>query len=96
MERKPSSMRRIIRHLAVPAAVALAFFAVAAMPVEVLGCRGRGLLAVGIAIAGALAALADMVKAVIRRVRGDALSAWWVASALVLSIPALYVAVISR
>jgi hypothetical protein len=51
---------------------------------------------VGIAIAGALAALADMVKAVIRRVRGDALSAWWVASALVLSIPALYVAVISR
>jgi hypothetical protein len=35
-------MRRIIRHLAVPAAVALAFFAVAAMPVEVLGCRGGG------------------------------------------------------
>lgn len=96
MDREPSSMGRIIRHLAAPSVVALVFFAVAAMPVEVLGCRGRGLLAVGIAILGGLAALGAMARALLQRVRGDALSAWWAASALVLSIPAVYIVLISR
>jgi hypothetical protein len=66
------------------------------MPVEVLGCRGRGLLAAGIAILGAFAALGAMAKALLQRVRGDALSAWWAASALVLAIPAVYIVLISR
>lgn len=89
-------MRRILRHLVIPAAVTAVFFAVAAMPVEVLGCRSRGLLAFGIALSGGLAALGAVARAVVQRARGDSHSAWWVASGLVLSIPAIYIVIIAQ
>lgn len=89
--RKESSMPQIIRFLALPALVPIFFFAVASMPVEVLGCRNRGLLAVMIALAGALAALGAMIIGTKGRIRRDPQAHWWVISALVLAIPAIAV-----
>jgi len=36
-------MKKITRHLIIPVVVTVLFFAVAALPVEILGCRNRGL-----------------------------------------------------
>lgn len=92
---KEFGSNRLMRHVVAPAVVPALFFAVAAMPVDVLGCRTRGLLAVSVAMLGALAALGAALKAVFDRARGRPLSGWWVASALVLSAPAAYVAIIA-
>ncbi|MDF1577798.1 MAG: hypothetical protein P1P81_05065 [Desulfobulbales bacterium] len=43
---------KLLGHLLLPALPVLIFIIVAAMPVEVVGCRLRGLLAAGIALAG--------------------------------------------
>ncbi len=88
-------MNRIIRFLALPALVPIFFFAVAATPVEVLGCRNRGLLAVMIALAGALAALGAAIMGAKGRIQRDAQAHWWAISALVLAIPAVAIILIA-
>jgi len=88
-------MRPIIRNILLPAIIPLLFFVVAAMPVEILGCRNRGLLAAIIALAGALAGLGAAIIGLRRRMRGDPHSRYWAATILILSIPAvaiLYIA----
>jgi hypothetical protein len=76
-----------LRHILIPSLLPFAFFAVAATPVEVLGCRNRGLLALLISFVSVLAGLAAAVRAVQERRRGEADSDWWVVSALILAIP---------
>jgi len=75
-----------LHHVIIPSLLPIAFFAVAATPVEVLGCRNRGLLALLIAFVSVLAGLAAAVRAVQGR-RGEADSSRWVVSALILAIP---------
>ncbi len=82
-------MNPIIRFLALPALVPIFFFAVAATPVEVLGCRNRGLLAGMVALAGALGALGAAIMGTKGRIRRDPQASWWIISALVLAIPAV-------
>lgn len=82
-------MNQIIRHIALPALAPLLFFAVAATPVDLLGCRTRGLLAASIALVSVLAGLVAAVIALRGRLRGDRQSLWWVASAVVLAVPAM-------
>ncbi len=69
------------------------FFIVASMPVEVLGCVARGLIALLIALISGLAALgAAIVGAkggVKGRTRHDRNSIWWVASTLILVMPVI-------
>ena len=84
-------MNRIVRFLALPSPVPIFFFAVAATPVELLGCRNRGLLAVSIALAGALGSLGAAIMGLRGRIRRDPNSQWLVVSALVLAIPAVAV-----
>jgi hypothetical protein len=84
-------MNRIVRFLALPSLVPVFFFAVAATPVEVLGCRNRGLLAVSIALAGVLGTLGAAIMGLRGRIRRDPNSQWWVVSALVLAVPAVAV-----
>jgi hypothetical protein len=88
-------MNRIIRFLALPSLVPIFFFAVASMPVELLGCRNRGLLAVLIALAGALAALAAAIMGTKGRIKRDPQAHWWAISALVLAIPAVAIILIA-
>ena len=83
------------RHIVLPSIAPILFFIVAATPVELLGCRTRGLLAIAIALTSALAGLGAATAAVTRRIRGDAQSVWWIATALILSIPAVGVLILA-
>jgi hypothetical protein len=71
----------------IPSLLPIAFFAIAATPVEVLGCRNRGLLALLIAFVSVLVGIVAAVRAVQGRRRGEAESVRWVATALILAIP---------
>lgn len=77
---------RTLYHIFIPAILPIAFFAVAATPVEVLGCRNRGLLALLIAFISVLAGLGAAIRAVKGRRRGEADVDRWVMSALILAI----------
>ncbi len=73
-----------------PALVAIIFFAIAALPVDFFGCRNRGMIAGLIALAGGLVGVVAAVRAVIGKVRGERDSHLWVASALILVLPAAF------
>ena len=83
------------RHVILPSLAPLLFFAVATTPVELLGCRTRGLLAVSIALASVLAGLGAAIMAIKGRLKGDPQSHWWVGSALILAVPAIGVLVLA-
>jgi len=50
-------MKRIVYHVILPTLMPVLFFVVASMPVEVLGCLVRGLIALLIALISGLGAL---------------------------------------
>jgi hypothetical protein len=88
-------MSPVLKHIILPAIAPALFFAVAAMPVAVLGCRNRGLLALMIALAGALAGLAAAFMGAKGRMRSDPRTYWWAASSLILAIPAVAVLILA-
>lgn len=79
-------MTPLTRHLLLPLFVPIAFFLVALSPVQLLGCRNRGLLALAIAFASVLAGLYTAVRAANLRRRGDPEAQWWLATTLILII----------
>lgn len=83
------------RHIVLPAIAPVLFFIVAATPVEVIGCRTRGLLAIAIALTSVLAGLGAAVLAVKGRMHGETQSIWWIVTALVLAIPAVGVLILA-
>ena len=56
----------LLRHIVLPAALTLLFFVNAALPVTVLGCANRGLVAIIVAIISILAALFSAIMAMKR------------------------------
>ena len=82
-------MKRIVYHIIIPAVMPAVFFVIASIPVEVLGCRTRGLIALLIALFSGLAALGAAIIGVKGRMRGDIYSIWWVASSLILTLPVI-------
>lgn len=80
-------MKRLVRHVLYPAAMPAAFFLVATAPVQVLGCRTRGLIALSLSLASGVAALAAVILGLRGRMRGGAGAPWWILSALVLAVP---------
>ena len=66
-------MKRIIYHVIIPTFMVAGFFVVALMPVEVLGCFMRGLIALLIAFVSGLAALGAAIIGAKGRVRGRGL-----------------------
>lgn len=89
-------MKKITKHFIIPAIVTVIFFIVASLPVELLGCRNRGLIAAIVAIAAGILGIVAAVRAVIGRIREDANSSLYMASALILAIPAIFVILITR
>jgi len=83
-------MKKTTKHVFIPFIVPAVFFAIVLSPVELLGCRTRGLIAGLVGFTGGLLGLAAVVGALIGRVRGDTNSSLWVASALILAIPAVF------
>jgi hypothetical protein len=84
-------MKKIAKHVIIPVLVAAVFFVVVSLPVELLGCRNRGLIAALMAIIAGMLGIAAAVKALMGRVRGDEKSFLWMASALILAIPAIFI-----
>ncbi|OGP54122.1 MAG: hypothetical protein A2Y65_12965 [Deltaproteobacteria bacterium RBG_13_52_11] len=80
-------MKRLIYHILIPAIMPIVFFRVAMLPVEVLGCLMRGLLALLIAFVSGLAAIGAAVMGLRGRMRGDRYALWWLASSIILAIP---------
>ena len=71
------------------------FFIVTILPVEMIGCRNRGLIAVAVAMASGIAGISAAVKAIIGRIRRDANSSLWMISAIILALPAVYIVFIA-
>ena len=67
------------------------FFVIAALPVDLFGCRNRGLIAALIANAGGLAGVVAAVRAVIDKACGEKDSHLWVTSALIFAVPAIFI-----
>ncbi len=80
-------MSRMTRHILIPSIVTALFFAVGLSPVELLGCRTRGLIALLIALISGLSALATAIMGLKGQARKDKDSVWWIATTLVLTIP---------
>lgn len=80
-------MSRFTRHVLMPAALPLVFFAIALSPVEVLGCFRRGLLALLVSLVSGFSALGIAIMGTKRRIRGDSNDIWWVVSTLILTVP---------
>ena len=78
----------------IPAMVSVIFFIVAALPVELLGCRNRGLIAAFVAIAGGVLGIVAAARGLMGKIRGDANSSLWMATALILAIPAILIVLI--
>ena len=47
------------------------------------------------ALVGALSALGAVIKGLMGRIRGDSNSTWWIASTLILMLPAIIVVIIA-
>jgi hypothetical protein len=92
---RSSEMKRLLHHIIIPPFAVALFLLVVVMPVELIGCRNRGLIAVTMALVGALSALGAMIKGGMGRIRHDPNATWWVTSALILMIPALVVVILA-
>ncbi len=88
-------MKRIVYHVIIPAIMPVLFFGVASMPIEVLGCLFRGLIALLIAFVSGLAALGAAIIGVKGRVRHDKNAIWWMTSTLILVIPVIAMIVLA-
>ncbi len=84
-------MTKITKHVLIPAIVTAIFFVVASLPVELLGCYIRGLIAAILAIAAGILGIVAAEKALIGKMRKDANSPFWVVSALILAIPVVFI-----
>ena len=85
----------IILHAIVPAIMPLLFLAVALTPVELLGCKTRGLIALSIALVSGLAGLGTAVMALKGRVKREAGSLRWIVTTLILTIPVVAMLVLA-
>lgn len=85
-------MTRAVKIVLLSAVLPVLFFAAASIPVELIGCRARGLVVALIAMLGGLLGVAAMVKAVIDRARGKTNSFLWVVCALILVVPTAFLA----
>ncbi|EKD81965.1 MAG: hypothetical protein ACD_39C01548G0002 [uncultured bacterium] len=65
------------------------FFLIATTPVETLGCRNRGLLALAVSFSSGIAALFTAYRTLKTRRSKDPHSNWWLASSLIFTVPVI-------
>lgn len=87
MRRDSGNLARALRHVALPALPSLALVALYFAPLTLIGCRDRGLLALGVVAASTVAALVCAAMAIGSRKR-DGSGAWWILSTAVLALAA--------
>ncbi len=79
-------MSPIARHVALPALAPLALVALYYTPLTVVGCAERGLLALAVTAAAAVAAFGCIAMTFRARAREDDRSYWWLLSAAILAL----------
>lgn len=79
-------MNRIVNPVIIPAIVPTVFSAIVTLPVEVLGCQNRGLVAIRMALVGSLTRLGAVTIGAIRIAHDDPETRWWVVKASVLDL----------
>jgi hypothetical protein len=80
-------VKAAVKHIALPAAAPVAVVGLYFTPVLVFGCVNRGLLAVAIVLASAIAACVTPGKGVRARAQGLPSANWWLLSTLILVMP---------
>ncbi len=75
------------RYIIIPAVMPLAFFILAQIPVHVIGCSNRGILALLIAFSSGIAAVVASVIGLRERMRGNPEAGRWIISTLILTVP---------
>jgi hypothetical protein len=80
-------VKAAVKHIALPAAAPVAVVGLYFTPVLVFGCVNRGLLAVAIVLASAIAACVTTGKGVRAKAQGLPSANWWLLSTLILVMP---------
>jgi hypothetical protein len=80
-------VKAVVKRIALPAAAPVAVIGLYFTPVLVFGCVNRGLLAVAIVLASAIAACVTTGKGVRARAQGLPSANWWLLSTLILVMP---------
>lgn len=84
-------MSRILKHVVLPATATIAVVALYFTPVAMLGCVTRGLIALAVVATSLLVALATVGIGLAKRIKGESDSVWWIATTVILMLPALLV-----
>lgn len=82
-------MDRVFKHVILPALPALAVVGLYFTPVSLFGCATRGLIALAVAGAALLCALVTVGIGLVKRIKADKASEWWILSTVILIVPAL-------
>ena len=83
-------MTGVTKHVTLPALAPVALLCLYHTPVETFGCVNRGLMALGVVSASALAAFVAVGFGLRARVRGQT-PHWWLASTLIFMLPLVMV-----
>ncbi|HET9488425.1 MAG TPA: hypothetical protein VFR64_01530 [Methylomirabilota bacterium] len=80
-------MNLFARHVALPAIAPAAIVGLYFTPVLLFGCINRGLMALAVVLASSIAACVTAGASIRASRRHDPASAWWLLSALILTLP---------
>jgi len=69
----------------------MVFFTITAIPVDLIGCRNRGFMAVGIALIAGLLGVGAAARGAAAKARRNPRANWWIGTALILATPALFI-----
>ena len=84
-------MHALTLHILLPALAPLAVIALYLTPLSTIDCRTRGLLALAIVLAALIVGIGIGIRGLNARLRGKAVSRWWIAAMCILLLPALLV-----
>ena len=84
-----------IKLLLLSVIIPLLFLAVATTPVQIFGCRNRGLLAFTLALISLLFALVSTIKGAKNRVKDKSNYLIWLICTVILALPAIYILILA-
>lgn len=84
-------MNLLTRHILIPTVAPALIVGLYFMPVSLVGCANRGLMALAIVSASLVAGVVTGLLGLLSGPRGGASPGWWMASTCILLLPALLV-----
>jgi hypothetical protein len=80
-------MNAYLKHIALPALAPALIIVLYLTPVAIFGCVNRGLIAVAITLLSTIGAFITIGLGFAAQARRDAISRWWLISALIFTTP---------